>query len=187
MTNRRMTLGLVLAVAIAAVALDPGQASAQKRPFGIGLELGAPTGIGAKYYMAKRMAIQGGLGVIERVGSDGLHLYAEVLWHPIVLVRDAAFTMPLYAGIGGRFLQHDFHHDRCYDGRRYYVCDDDDTHLGVRVPFGILMDFNKVPLDVFFELAMIVDILHLEGDDDDYRHDDDTIGLSGMLGGRYYF
>lgn len=179
---RRTLLGLTLVTLLAAA-----PAHAAGKPFGLGLELGAPTGIGAKYYLGGRMAIQGGLGVIERFGDDGIHIYAQMLWHPTILVRHQAFTMPFYLGVGGRLLSHDYHDNRCYDGRNYYVCDDDDTHIGVRVPFGILMDFNKVPLDVFFELAMVVDILHLENGDDRFDHDDDRVGLNAILGGRYYF
>jgi hypothetical protein len=101
--------------------------------------------------------------------------------------------MPLYLGVGGRVLSDDnddffhCHGDICYD-------EDDDLHAGVRVPFGLLMDFNTVPLDAFFEVTPTIDLV---GDDDDvfchFDHchqefdGDDRFSLYATIGGRYYF
>jgi hypothetical protein len=102
------------------------------------------------------------------VEHDGLHIHVDYLWHPVMLATDEAFYLPLYFGIGGRILDHDHGRD-----------DDDDFHLGARVPLGILFDFKRVPIDIFLEIALIVDIVT--------DHHDDRIDLNGGIGLRYYF
>jgi hypothetical protein len=139
--------------------------------------LGAPTGLTAKWYLGKPFALQFGFGVDPAWrDEDGLHLAVDAIWHPAILARDRAFTLPFYLGVGGRLLFADHHHGDV---------DHDDTHLGVRVPFGLLMDFNRVPIDLFFELAVVVDFLRIEDYDDEYDHD--LIDLNAVVGIRYYF
>jgi hypothetical protein len=186
----RLLTTLAAVLLVTTVAATPAHAAGD-HPFGLGLELGAPTGLAAKYYLGPSsrghmMAIQGGLGVIERYGDDGFHLHVEVLWHPAVLTRTPDFTLPFYVGVGGRLLENDDYYcvnqgnNRvCYD---YY---DEGMYLGVRAPFGLLMDFHKVSLDVFLELALVVDFLQVGDDDRDYDHD--LVHLNGALGVRYYF
>src|SRR6185436_16701533 len=87
-------------------------ARAEGGPLGLGLEIGVPTGLSLKYYMGRSsggsvMAIQAGLGVIERYGDDGFHVHVQVLWHPKPLATTPDFTLPVYLGVGGRVLDHD--------------------------------------------------------------------------------
>ncbi|MBT8493863.1 MAG: hypothetical protein KJO07_12495 [Deltaproteobacteria bacterium] len=147
------------------------------KSFGLGLMLGAPAGLSAKYYLGADTALDFGLGVYERFGNrfgryGGLHFHMDFLWHPVNLVSTPAFELPLYFGIGGRLWDHDD-----YDDDRYR----DDTHLGVRAPIGIAFDFNQVPIDVFIELALVIDIVV-----DDARHDGFS-DFNGAVGIRYYF
>jgi hypothetical protein len=153
-------------------------ARAEGRPFGLGVMLGAPTGLTAKWYLGRPFALQFGLGTVPewRDDDDGIHISVDAIWHPVVLARDPAFNLPFYLGVGGRVL---FEDD---DGPGD---DDEDTHLGVRVPFGLLMDFNRVPIDLYFELAVVVDFLEIEDQNDD--DDDDLIDLNAVIGIRYYF
>ena len=169
----------ILVVTTAILLLGATQARAQEdigRPFGIGLMLGSPTGLSAKYYMGGPMALQMGLGVVERWGDDGFHVFADAVFHPAVLARTRSFTLPFYLGIGGRLL----HHDGEYWENGAWRYDDDDTHLGVRAPIGLLMDFNRVPFDLFFELAFVVDVIHIT-DEDRAHHDHDLLDLYGSF------
>jgi hypothetical protein len=175
-----------------------GRAEAQSQqpshPFGLGLQVGAPTGVVGKYYIGNRMAFAMGLGVVEEWREDdALHLHFDVLWHPVILARTEAFTLPLYAGVGARY-KHDNDDYGCYDfnfnGRidSGECWDDDDDHIGIRGPIGVLLDFNRVPLDVFFELALVLDVIHIDDDDvPDRFDDDDEFSIYGALGARYYF
>jgi len=177
-------------VSLAAVlaATTPSHAEPYQAParFGLGLELGAPTGLSGKYFLGGGMvAIQGGVGIVESWGDDGVHAHVEVVWHFALLKRTPAVEIPLYAGVGGRVLQHRFgSRDRCFNGRFNEPCMDGDTHVGIRAPFGISFVFRRVPMDLFVELAVLVDVAHL---DNDFGHDHDHAGVSGVLGGRYYF
>jgi hypothetical protein len=190
----RPTLVLVAALALAQV-LAPRPASAREgapeHAFGLGLELGAPTGLVAKYYLGSSggrggmMALQGGIGYINSWGPDGVNFHLDVLWHPAVIARTPSFTMPFYLGVGGRVL--DWRDEYCYVDRGIEYCDGDgDVDVGVRVPFGILMDFQNVPIDVFFELAFVLDLIHI--DNNDYtNHERDYVNLNGAIGARFYF
>ncbi len=175
-----MKTSLLLAAAL--VLLPAAASAAPENPFGLGIQVGAPTGLTGKLYL-DRVALQMGLGVVDDFDDeDGLHVHLDVLFHPAVLVRERAFTLPFYVGIGGRILQHDYVYH--FDGDHYV---DEDTHVGVRVPFGLLMDFNRVPLDIFLEVALVVDFLHIEDHYGPFHDRHDRVDLNGGLGIRYYF
>lgn len=148
-------------------AADPG-------PFGLGLIIGSPTGLSLKYYLGESgHAIDAAVG--QAVASDrGIHVHADYLWHPGILASEDAFDLVWYVGIGVRLLDHD-------RGNR----GEDDFHIGPRAPIGILFDFNEVPLDVFLELALILDFRSGEDGRDD--HDEFGFDLNAGIGVRYYF
>ena len=173
-------LALAAAVSCAVIA-NPGAVEARPRPartaefqankvFGLGIMLGSPTGLSGKYYLSDSTALDFGVGAVHRWRyRSALQIHADFLWHPVVLATTDPFLLPLYFGIGGRLLDHDDYRDDYEDG----------THLGVRAPLGILMDFNTVPIDIFFELALVVDVIS----DDDHGY----VDFVGAIGARYYF
>lgn len=159
-------LGMLLIVCTATLLLAaPRRASAEGGPFGLGLILGSPTGFSGKLYLNRKNAIDFALG-FAFLNRRGVAVHADYLWHPVMLATDEAFFMPLYFGVGARLLDHDRGND------------DDDFHLGARVPVGILFDFKTVPIDVFLEVALVIDIIQDHGD---------VIDLNAGVGARYYF
>ena len=136
-------------------------------------------GQGANKVIGHHMEIRG-LGIINvthlfGVGAiryyrerDGLHLHVDHLWHPVSLLSDRAFELPVYLGLGVRVF--DFDDDR----------EDHGLAVGARAPLGIAFDFNNVPLDLFVELALVVDLFVDYGD----RYGADVNGAVGL---RYYF
>lgn len=147
------------------------------KTFGLGLMFGDPTGLSGKYFLSSDTALDfgiGGAGWAHRYYGTGLQVHVDHLWHPISLASAEPFELPLYFGIGGRLLTFDY--DERPD-RRY----DNVTALGVRVPVGLAFDFNNVPLDIFAELAIIVDFFV-----NDYYHRAGIDG-NGAIGIRYYF
>lgn len=154
------SLGFTLVVVLAV-----SSARAEGGPFGLGLILGSPTGIDGKIYFNKQNALDFAVGEAF-VNERGLHIHADYLWHPVMLTQDEAFFLPLYLGVGGRFLNHDRHTDSA-------------AHLGVRAPLGILFDFKRIPLDVFLEAALVVDIIR--------PSEDDIVDVNVGVGVRYYF
>jgi hypothetical protein len=176
-----------LAIALlAGVMLASSTADAQRRrgnrgkdfvtqdTFGLGFMLGGPTGLSGKYWIGPDTALDFGIGAYRRFRfHNAIQLHADWLLHPVNLVEHEAFDLPLYFGIGGRLLFHEFDPD---DDR------DDDVHLGVRGPVGLAMIFNEVPIDIFFELALVVDIVVTDNDDDLLFAD-----LNALIGFRYFF
>jgi hypothetical protein len=139
--------------------------------FGLGLELGSPSGLNGKYFLTQNTALNFGVGYIyDRYwydDRDGLHLYLDHLWHPFVITQAAAFQLPFYVGVGGRVWS-------------FNDKDDDGFAFGVRVPVGIAFDFNDVPLDVFIQITAVADFL--------YRHDDRFgLHLEASVGIRFWF
>ena len=167
----RRLLHFVLGATVLAIVADVAHARPRPRSakftanktFGLGVMLGAPSGLSGKYYLSPDTAFDFGIGAVYRFRDrDGLHLHADFLWHPGVLAKPDPFWVPVYVGIGGRFLDHDNH-----------------SHLGVRAPAGIMLDFQRTPIDIFFEVALVVD-LFIEGRDTD-------VDFQGAIGLRYYF
>jgi len=156
-----------------------GRAYESNGKFGIGLELGAPTGFNGKYFLTPNTALNFGVGWLYdnyyRDG-DGFHLYLDHLWHPVSLVENEAFKLPFYFGVGGRFWSFDH-----YRGRDLY---DRSSAVGVRVPLGVAFDFNKIPLDAFVQLTFGLDVF--VGDYADRYH---SIGadFGASIGARYWF
>ncbi|MEO8703120.1 MAG: hypothetical protein ABI867_23950 [Kofleriaceae bacterium] len=144
--------------------------------FGLGLELGSPSGLNGKYFLNDNRALNFGLGWIYDNyyynDRNGIHLYLDYMFHPFSITNNPTFQLPFYIGVGGRLWDFD---DR-RDGRR-----DDGYAFGVRCPIGIAFDFNKVPLDVFVQLTFVADVL--------FAYEDDRTGLhiEGSFGVRYWF
>jgi hypothetical protein len=148
-----------------------GQRYIANGEFGLGLELGGPTGLNGKYFLSNDGALNFGIGTdgyAYRYGDrDGLHLYFDYLWHPISLANPPEFQLPFYVGLGGRLW--DFDDDN-----------DDGMAFGIRVPLGIAFDFNNVPLDIFIQLTPTLDF---------YSGYDDSAGFwfDFSVGIRYWF
>jgi hypothetical protein len=173
---------VVLAAApVASEARRSRAAFATDKEFGLGVMLGAPSGLSGKYYLGgSPVALAFGAGVFHEFRHrEGTHLHVDVLWHPVVLATADSFVLPLYFGVGGRILDHD---DYVWHDDRY----EDHTHVGIRAPLGIAFDFTNVPLDVFFELVLVADVIYLD-DDEDFDEDHDTLDFNGAIGVRYYF
>jgi len=151
--------------AVAVLGMFGGVAHADGGPFGLGLILGSPTGIAGKLYFNKQNALDFAVGEAF-LNQRGFDVHVDYLWHPVMLTQDEAFFLPLYIGVGGRLLEHERHTDTA-------------GHLGVRAPIGILFDFKRVPIDVFLEVAVVLDIIR--------PSEDDVVDVNAALGVRYYF
>lgn len=159
-------------LALALVIAVPASARAEGGPFGLGLIVGSPTGLSLKYYLGESgQAIDGAVG-LTFVGASGIHVHADYLWHPWMVTSDPSFNLPLHIGVGARVLDHD-------RGREAA----DNFHVGIRGPVGITFDFTEIPLDVFLELALVLDFHSDEGEDGDNL----SLDLNAGVGVRYYF
>lgn len=148
------------------------------KTFGLGLELGEPSGINGKLFLSPSGALDFGLGYIygNYYAGDGLHLYADYLWHPFVLTSADAFELPFYVGVGGRFWNFDYGCDRFGNNCIY-----GGSAFGVRVPIGLDFDFNNVPLDIFIQIVPTLDFFR------NYRNHDVYLGFDASVGIRFWF
>ena len=149
------------------IALAPSRAEANdKGIFGAGLIIGEPTGLSVKYYLGDNVAVDGAIG--GAFLGKGVQVHGDVLWHPWILEKKPSFVLPVYFGPGIRVL------DRNAGGG-----DNDHFRIGLRGVAGVLFDFTEAPLDVFLEVAGVVD----------YRTKGDRFGIDINLGAgvRYWF
>ena len=133
------------------------RAAAPDHGFGLGVLLGEPTGIGLKYWLGSRTAIDGGIAW-SFSGDDSLHIHLDYLLQNFNLFKLKKGQLALYYGIGGRFK------------------DEEERRIGVRVPVGIDYISEDVPMDIFFELAPVLDLVP-----------GTELELMGCLGIRYFF
>jgi hypothetical protein len=138
-------------------AFSSGSLAAQDDGFGLGIILGEPIGISFKNWVGSRTAIDGGVAW-SFSDYDSLHLHLDYLVHNFNILKANKGKSALYYGIGGRLK---------IEG---------ETRVGVRVPVGINYIFENAPLDIFIELAPVLDIVP----GTEFR-------LTGGIGIRYYF
>ena len=131
----------------------------ERKKFGIGVIAGEPTGITGKYMIDNNNAIDAGVGW-ETSGDNEFHIYGDYLYHLYDLIKVSHGELPLYFGVGARFIDRDKKDDK----------------FGVRIPVGIEYLFEKVSLGVFLEL---VPVLELTPDTD--------FDLKGGIGIRFFF
>ncbi len=131
-----MRYGILL---VAVVSVFAFKAAAQDRGFGLGVILGEPTGVSAKYWVGSRNAVDGGLAWSFR-HSGFFHVHADYLWH-IPLKLESVERLNFYVGIGGRL-----------------GFGSGSTLVGARIPVGLVYWPSSVPLDVFLEVAPVLDL-----------------------------
>ena len=186
-----MTLRTSLVALALLVALAPDAEARRKRSFGgggrssyesngkfgLGIELGGPSGLNGKYFLTGSTALNFGIGWDNEryygyrdYRRRGVHLYLDHLWHPVQLTETEPFKLPFFVGVGVRV----------WDWEDRY--NDDGTVIGLRVPLGLAFDFNNIPLDIFIQLTFVADYFF-----DDYYGDTFGIHLEGSLGARYWF
>jgi hypothetical protein len=189
MTTRKILLALVGVVLVAGAMVPATVAFARPRPeghlagrrfeanktFGLGLELGGPSGITGKYFLSPDRALDFGFGYISTAYRErsGFHIYGDYLFHPVSLVSVPEFELPLYVGLGGRFWNFE---DRLGDGMI-----DSASAIGFRVPVGVAFDFNNVPLDAFLQLTPVLDFFS------GYSRHSVYIDIDISIGVRYWF
>jgi len=182
MTARKIllaTFGIALFAALAEARPRPdghlaGRRFEANKTFGLGLELGAPTGLIGKYFLSSDRALDFGIGdIYNYFDRSGLHIYGDYLFHPVSLVSTPDFELPLYIGVGGRFWS--------FDNRRGDGTIDSASAFGVRVPFGIAFDLNNLPLDFFVQIVPVLDFYS------NYTPHTVYLDIDASFGARYWF
>ncbi len=126
---------------------------------GLGVILGEPTGLSAKFWTSNNTAFDLGLAW-SFSGNGHFHIHGDYLFHRLGVFNVSKGALPLYFGIGARML----------------FRDDADDNIGIRFPIGIEYYFDDLPLAVFVEIVPILDLAPSSDFD-----------INGGIGGRFYF
>lgn len=133
--------------------------SAQDSGFGVGVVVGEPTGISVKAWVARNSAICGAAGW-SLTGEKHFNINVDYIFHNFELIKFEKGTLPFYYGFGVRVK----------------TKEDEKTRVGIRIPVGVDYFIPNTPLDIFFELAPILDIIQ-----------ETEMYLNGGLGIRFFF
>lgn len=106
--------------------------------FGLGFAFGEPTGVNAKLWRGRDLAIVGGLAwSFEHDGAT--QLYGDFLWHHGLFSFDGG-KMPFYVGAGAR------------------VQFENEARFGFRTVLGLDYIFARAPFDAFMEVVPTFDV-----------------------------
>lgn len=124
---------------------------------GIGVIIGEPTGISLKVWSSSTTAIDAAAAwSFKKEGK--LHLHMDYLFHNFRLFKARHGKLPLYYGIGVR------------------VKFEEETRVGVRFPVGICYILRETPIDIFFEIVPLLDVVP-----------ETEFNFNGSIGVRYFF
>ncbi len=158
--NFKKTLLFSIALAFIATTFSVGtqaQTKAEKGQNAIGIMIGDPTGISFKHWTSYKTAFDAG-AAWSLESNDAISLHGDYLWHTYFDVDKG--SLAFYYGIGARAL----------------FIENADSRIGARIPLGFNYLFEEVPLDLFVEIAPIVDLVP-----------DTDLNGDGALGVRFYF
>ncbi|MFA6467598.1 MAG: hypothetical protein WCW35_01790 [Bacteroidota bacterium] len=144
-------------------------ATAQVRPFGIGVIVGEPMGVNGKMWINDAAAVVGSIGWSvggDRIGRDDSydhgrdrwHVHIDYLWHSFA-VFNMVERYPVYAGIGARINS----------GAAM------NASLAIRGVIGVAWLPLSVPIDFFMELIPMAQVSSSKG-----------FGLDAGVGIRYF-
>lgn len=154
-------------VGLAILASAAGARSAEG--FGVGLILGEPTGISLKKWIGPESAVDAA-AAWSLAENERFQFHADYLVHKFDWLQEGVGSgqLPVYFGIGGRIKLAGDHDDHDHDN--------DEARVGVRVPFGLAYLAGSVPLEFFFEIVPVLDLVP-----------DTDVDINGAVGFRFYF
>lgn len=127
-----------LAMVVISTTLFTHRANANE--FGLGAVVGQPTAINGKVWTGTNSAVDFALSWSDNANRS-FNAHVDYLHHDYTVFKVSKGKLPLYYGFGGR------------------IKDDTDERIGLRTPVGLSYIFGKSPLDLFFEVAPVIDIV----------------------------
>lgn len=131
---------------------------AQRTGYGVGLILGEPTGISAKYWLDNESALNAGLAYSFTTANKGFSLHLDLINHLPSNIYPKE-NIPFYYGFGVRIRS---------KART-------SGSLGVRGVAGLVWQHKKYPVDIFAEVAPVFQLLP-----------ETNLLFDLAIGGRYY-
>lgn len=130
----------------------------QEKDVGVGVILGEPFGLSAKYWTSESNAIDLGVGYSFIGAGSGFSFHVDYLYHINDLIKSES-RLPVYYGFGIRFR----------------FPQDDPNVFAARGVVGVLWYPENLPVDVFLEFAPSFRLLP-----------NTAIDFGFGVGGRYY-
>lgn len=127
---------LVLVLFIAAISI---QTFSQDSGFGLGIIIGAPTGLSAKLWTTEYSALDAALAW-SFAGSGFLSLHSDLLFHRYLIDVDQG-RLPVYFGGGAKLVFAS------------------NLEFGLRIPLGMAYQFESAPVEAFFELVPVFKLI----------------------------
>ena len=150
---------IVLALVCSLLAPVTAVAGNNADGFGLGIIVGEPTGLDAKFWLGESSALQAAVAWSTQKNTS-FHFHLDYIMHRFDLIDVKSGRFPLYYGIGGRFR----------------VRDNSDDDLGIRIPIGLSYMFANDPFDIFVEVVPILDLVP-----------DTDFDLNAAIGFRWFF
>lgn len=145
-------------LAIVAIVLGLAGSSA-RADTAIGVFVGEPTGLDIKLGLQQRGALDILIGATSL--RNGRISYGHLTYlHTLAVARGSSVNVPLRLGIGGWVAG----------------LTEDNTVAGARVPFEIALKFRRTPLEIYGEIAFVLQLIEDVNDD-----------IDGGIGLRVYF
>ncbi|MEZ5072657.1 MAG: hypothetical protein R2751_17290 [Bacteroidales bacterium] len=135
MMKKMMFLALVLMLGM--------HVKAQNSGLGLGLILGEPTGLSAKFWTTEKTAVDAA-AAWSLVGSGYLRVHADMVVHNYSIDVSKG-RLPLYFGLGAKLTLAS------------------SPGLGIRVPLGMAYQFADAPFDVFAEIVPVLELMPASG------------------------
>ena len=132
---------------------------AQDRGLGLGIILGEPTGISGKYWLNESNAVDFGIAYSFVGSSSSASLHADYLYHLFNAI-ESDYILPVYYGFGGRLRTNE----------------DSEVGLGARGVIGVALFSERYPLDFFFEIAPVFQLIP-----------ETELNFDVGIGARYFF
>lgn len=149
----------VLAIVLAAVLFTGSAMYGQDRGLGVGIRIGEPSGLTAKYWISGTNALDFGLGYSLIREHRQAHITADYLYHNESLIK-AEDRIPVFYGFGLRLI----------------TKEENSTSLGVRGVAGLAWYSKDMPLDAFVEVAPVFRLFPST-----------SVDMDISLGARYFF
>jgi hypothetical protein len=151
---------LIIIMLAAVAGLSHAQTGRTGGNLGIGIIFGEPTGVSFKYWTGQTIAIDAA-AAWSFAGGTAFQIHGDLLFHSFDLFHVETGRMALFYGFGGRFKTRD---------------ENGDARLSFRVPIGISYEFQRTPVELFIEIAPMLDLTpKTQG------------AIGGGIGFRYYF
>ena len=151
---------LILALVAAVAGTLSAQTGRSGGNTGLGIIFGEPTGVSFKYWTGRTVAIDAA-AAWSFVNGGSFQIQSDLLFHSFDLFRVEKGRMALFYGFGGRFKT---------------KTDTEGARLSFRVPIGISYEFERAPVELFLEVAPMLDVTpKTQGN------------VGGGIGFRYYF